>query len=87
MGNQVTHEEMLAIGKVAAITVCEFFGVDPVISYTQGIRMYGAFFRTMVKNKRLQPRNAGKGKTGKREYAIKDIIALKAEESAKATII
>ena len=83
----VDHRTILSIAQVAAITTCELMGVDTAISYSEGARTYGSFFRDMVKARRLQPCRSGKGKNGKRFYAVKDIIALQAEEQARAELL
>lgn len=85
--NTIKHDSLFAVAQMAAVATCEMFGVNAVVSYTQGVARYGSFFKDMVKARRLVPRYAGKGNTGKRQYAVKDILALMAEESAKAELL
>ena len=83
----VNEKTLFSIAQQAALATCEMLGVRAVVSYTQGAAKYGAFFRSMVKSGRLRPVYSGKGATGKREYAIKDILALQAQEAAKAELL
>lgn len=87
MNNIISHRTILSIAQVAAITTCEMMGVDTAISFSEGARTYGSFFREMVKAGRLRPCRSGKGKNGKRFFSVKDIIALQAEEQAKAELL
>ena len=83
----ITEKTLYGMAQQAALATCELLGVRAVVSYTQGAAKYGSFFKSMVKSGRLRPVYSGKGVTGKREYAIKDILALQAEEAAKAELL
>lgn len=85
--NYIPREQAIRMCEITAVKVCEMFGVNAVVSYSQGVARYGTFFKDMVRAKRLVPRYAGKGSTGKRQFAVRDILALIDEEAAKAELI
>ena len=83
----VSAAQLKAIGQQAAIFTCDLLGVNTELSYTRAAAEYGQFFRDMVRFGRIKPSRVGKGKTGTRWYSAADIIALRAEEEAKARLI
>ena len=48
--------------------------------------MYGKWFREAVKAGRLKPVSVGVGRNGRRQYAVRDILALRAEDAARSDI-
>lgn len=83
---QKNYRQLEIVGQAAAVAVCEMFGINTYLSYTQANNRYGAIFRKAVKEGRLLPRYAGKGPTGKRQYAVRDVLAILQEEAAKAEL-
>ena len=86
MKMELNIETVKTIARNAALSALELAGVNPVLSYSQASAKYGKFFKDMVCEGRIHPRYSGKGATGKREYAIKDILLLMEAESAPAKL-
>lgn len=83
----ITINQLKAFGETIAISVCEQFGVNTLVTYRQGIITYGQFFKDNVASGKLQPVKKGKGEKGKREYSVRDVIALLATEKEKAQLV
>lgn len=82
----MTAAQLQFWGESIALGVCEQFGVKTMISYRQGVATYGQFFRDCVSSGRLQEKKTTM-KKGKREFAVRDILALIAEEDDKACLM
>lgn len=75
------------IAQCAAAQVMEALGVSSGrISQTQAEEVYGKWFREAVKAGRLKPISVGVGRNGRRQYAVRDILALRAEDAARSDI-
>lgn len=75
------------IAQCAAAQVMEALGVSSGrISQTQAEEVYGKWFREAVKAGRLKPVSVGVGRNGRRQYAVRDILALRAEDAARSDI-
>lgn len=75
------------IAQCAAAQVMEALGVSSGrISQTQAEEVYGKWFREAVKAGRIKPVSVGVGRNGRRQYAVRDILALRAEDAARSDI-
>lgn len=82
----ISIPQLQAFGQTIALSVVEQMGVNTLISYRQGESTYGKFFKDAVASGKLTPASIGNGKNGKRLFAVRDIIALRAEEEEKAAL-
>lgn len=83
----LSSKQLRTMGQMLVVQTCEVFGVNTEMSYSRAAAEYGQFFRDMVRSGRLTPVRTGKGKNGTNWYSISDILALRAEEEAKARLI
>jgi len=80
-------KQLQTFGRLIATQTCELFGVNTELSYSRASAEFGQFFRDMVRSGRLKPIRTGNGKNGTNWYSVSDILALRAEEEAKAKLI
>ena len=83
----ITARQIQAISQLGALTACDLFGVNTEMSYSRASGEFGQFFRDMVRCGKLKPSRVGNGKNGTRWFSVRDIIALRAEEESKATLL
>jgi len=75
------------IASCAAVQVMEALGVTSGhISQRQAEDVYGKWFKDAVKSHRLRPVSVGDGKNGKKLYSVRDILALRASDAARASL-
>ena len=75
------------IAQCAAAQVMEALGITSGrISQTQAEEVYGKWCREAGKHGRLKPVSIGEGRNGRRHYAVRDILALRAEDAARSDI-
>ena len=84
---EITKGIIQDIASCAAVQVMEALGVSSGrISQRQAEDGYGRWFRDAVKDRRIKPVSIGDGKNGKKLYAVRDILALRAEDAARASL-
>ena len=77
-----------AIAEVAAAEVLQALGVHAgEMSRNRALAVYGKWFKEAEENGRLSPVRIGTGRTGTKWYAVSDILALKASDTAAAEIV
>lgn len=75
------------IASCAAAQVMEALGVSSGrITQRQAEETYGRWFRDAVKAHRLKPVSIGEGRNGRKMYSVREILALRAEDAAKASL-
>lgn len=75
------------IASCAAVQVMEALGVSSGrISQRKAEEVYGKWFKDAIKERRIKPVSIGEGKNGTKMYAVRDILALRAEDAARASL-
>jgi hypothetical protein len=75
------------IASCAAAQVMEALGVTSGrITQRQAEETYGKWFRDAIRDHRIKPVSVGEGRNGRRMYSVKDILALRAEDAARASL-
>lgn len=57
------------------------------ISQRKAEKVYGSYFKELVKKSRIRPTRVGDGVNGTKWYAVEDILTCQATDAAKATLI
>lgn len=87
MMDELTRQTVADIAAAAAAQVLQALGITAgQLSQTQVRKVYGTCAAEAIRDGRLRPCSVGYGKTGRRMYSITDILALRASDSARATI-
>ena len=83
----ITKDELSEIARMGGLAACEMLGVSAELPYSKAVKIYGQFFKDMVRAGRITPVRVGNGKNGTHWYAVMDILALKQEEKSKAKLL
>ena len=83
----LTAGAIKTICQMGAVAMCDMMGLNTRLSYSRAVAEYGQFFKEMVRTGRISPVRVGKGKNGIHWYSVSDILALRAEEEAKAKLL
>ena len=82
------RKELRHIIQLTVVEMAVLLGIgDTELSYTQASARFGSFFRDMVSRGKLRPCRIGNGRNGTHWYSVREIVALRAEEESKATLI
>lgn len=75
------------IKQVGAVEVLEVLGLSSgEISQRQVFETYGVWAKEAIRDGRLTPCRQGKSATSTKWYSVKDILSLRAKDSARAYI-
>lgn len=86
-GMELTKGIIQDIAQCAAAQVMEALGVSSGrISQRKAEEVYGKWFKDAIKARRIKPVSVGEGKNGTKMYAVRDILALRAEDASKASL-
>ena len=86
-GMELTKGIIQDIASCAAVQVMEALGVSSGrISQRKAEEVYGKWLKDAIKERRIKPVSIGEGKNGTKMYAVRDILALRAEDAARASL-
>lgn len=87
----MTHSDQKIIietATAAAVEALRLVGLTSgEVSGSQAAAVYGTEFRELVRAGKLRPVRVGKGARGTKYYAVAEILAARAVERQKATLI
>lgn len=85
---EATEQFISALIGAATASVIRTLGVSSgEVSQRKAEKVYGTYFRELVKSGRIRPTRVGDGAKGTRWYSVEDILTCQATDAAKATLI